>query len=80
MAVDLEQVDFPDRPHPWHKLVNSDGARYLTQDFEDTQNPHREPSPVLFWRVSGDFEIDLDRLGSLPLSRTGYPAPTSPLT
>ena len=79
MTVDFEQVDFPDRPHPWDKLVNSDGARCLIQDFEDMQNPHREPSPVPFGRVSGDSEIDLDRLGSLPLSRFGYSAPTSPL-
>ncbi|KAJ6133118.1 hypothetical protein N7471_008333 [Penicillium samsonianum] len=53
MVVDLEQVDFPDRLHPWERLINSDGAMSIMQDFEDMRYPHREPSPVRIWRVSG---------------------------
>lgn len=53
MVVDLEQVDFPNRLHPWEKRINSNGARSIMQDFEDVQNPHREPSPIRMWRVSG---------------------------
>lgn len=55
MVVDLEQVDFPDRLHPWERLINSDGAMSIMQDFEDMRYPHREPSPVRIWRVSGWF-------------------------
>ncbi|CAG8887480.1 unnamed protein product [Penicillium egyptiacum] len=53
MVVDLEQVDFPDRLHPWERLINSDGAMSIMQDFEDIQYPHREPSPIGIWRLSG---------------------------
>lgn len=53
MAVDLEQVDFPDHLNPWERLVNSDGAMSIMQDFEDMQHPHRDPSPLRSWRVSG---------------------------
>lgn len=56
MAVDLEQVDFPDRLHPWKTQINSDGAMSIMRDFEDMQYPHREPSPVQMWEVSGCFE------------------------
>jgi hypothetical protein len=53
MVVDLEQVDFPDRLHPWERMINSDGAMSIMQDFEDMQYPYREPSPVRIWRVTG---------------------------
>lgn len=53
MVVDLEQVDFPDRLQPWEKMINSDGARSLMLDLEDTKYPDREPSPVRFWQVIG---------------------------
>lgn len=51
MVLDLEQVDFPDHLRPWEKLINSDGAMSLMQDFEDLRYPDREPSPVRFWQV-----------------------------
>ncbi|CAP98221.1 hypothetical protein PCH_Pc22g09330 [Penicillium rubens Wisconsin 54-1255] len=46
MVVDLEQVDFPDRLHPWERMINSDGPKFIIRDFKDIQYPRREPSPI----------------------------------
>lgn len=56
MAVDLEQVDFPDRPQPWETRINSNDAMSVMRDFEYAQYPNREPSPVQIWAVSRSFE------------------------
>lgn len=53
MVVDLEQVDFPDRLRPWERLINSDGATSIMQDFQYIRYPRREPSPIRIWQVSG---------------------------
>lgn len=52
MAVDLEQIDFPERLRPWEITINSDGARSLMLDFEYARNPNREPSPIRIWQLS----------------------------
>ncbi|KAE8151801.1 hypothetical protein BDV25DRAFT_128504 [Aspergillus avenaceus] len=49
IAVDLEQVEFPDQLRPWQYSISQQGARSLMEDFRYKRNPGRESSPLEFW-------------------------------
>lgn len=63
MAVDLEQVEFPDQLRPWQYSINQEGARSLMEDFRYMRNPRRESSPLDFWMSENDEGAQLDELG-----------------
>lgn len=57
MAVDLEQVEFPDQVRPWHWSINQEGVRSLMEKFRYRRNPRRELSPLKIWKVGHDKTV-----------------------
>ncbi|KAJ9482713.1 hypothetical protein VN97_g10713 [Penicillium thymicola] len=56
MVVDLEQVDFPDRLHPWERMINSDGPMSISKIYS-IRNVNR--LLYEYGGLPGDFEINL---------------------
>ncbi|PWY94005.1 hypothetical protein BO94DRAFT_543271 [Aspergillus sclerotioniger CBS 115572] len=82
MAVDLEQVEFPDRFRPWHYSVSQQGARSLMEDFRYKRSPGRESSPLELCMSGHDESGPLAELDDFSLviypGSIGKPVSTQP--